>query len=139
MFILQDSIFGICSRAEYIIIGYCKPLKSCQYYKVDMSKDSNCVIIFLDLRLFLFFRSWAASSKKSSNPFPLDLELCSSKLRFFIKLEFFAILGRLGFLSRSSFFRSLVSSSEICFFVSITSFEKEDRMAAVFCGGYSFE
>ena len=139
----QDSIFGIwlghnTTSLDYQLLHAI--LKSSQYYyKVEMSKDSNCIISFLDLRLFLFFISWAASSKKSSNPFSLDLERGSSKLKFFIRLEFFAIFGRLGFLNRSSFFCSLWSSSEICFFVSITSLEKDDRIAAVFCGGKSLE
>lgn len=138
----QDSIFGICLGQNTKSLGYQLLhgiLKSSQYYKVEMSKDSNCIISFLDLRLFLFFMSWAASSKKSSNPFSVDLERGSSKLKFFIRLEFFAIFGRLGFLKRSSFFRSLWSSSDICFFVSITSLEKDDRIAAVFCGGKSLE
>ena len=132
-------IFGIGRGKKTTSLGYQllhAILKSSQYYyKVEMSKDSNCIINFLDLRLFLCFISWAASSKKSSNPFSLDLERGSSKLKFFIRLEFFAIFGRLGFLNRSSFFCSLWSSSEICFFVSITSLEKDDSIEAVFCGG----
>ena len=100
-----------------------------------MSKDSKCIIIFFDLLLFFCFMSWAAADRMSSSPLSGDIRTFSSKLKFLDRFGLFAGFGRLNFLILSSFFRSLWISSEICFFVSTTSFENVDKMLAVFCGG----
>ena len=105
------------------------------YQRVDMSKDSKCIIIFFDLLLFFCFMSWAAADRMSSSPLSGDIRTFSSKLKFLDRFGLFAGFGRLNFLILSSFFRSLWISSEICFLVSTTSFENVDKMLAVFCGG----
>ena len=57
------------------------------YQRVDMSKDSKCIIIFFDLLLFFCFMSWAAADRMSSSPLSGDIRTFSSKLKFLSPLK----------------------------------------------------